>query len=71
MNASIYAYRRDYLLSSRINDRRALIWVMEDTGILDIDSEHDLKLMEVIAEYLFTGNSEYKSILEIAKKYHN
>lgn len=53
MNASIYAYRRSYLCSDREMERKALLWEMEDTAVLDIDSEEDLKLMEVIAEYLF------------------
>lgn len=69
MNASIYAYRRDYLMSDRINDRKALIWVMKDTGILDIDSEHDLKLMETIAAYLFANNLDYKYVHEQIEKY--
>ncbi|MCI8299561.1 MAG: acylneuraminate cytidylyltransferase family protein [Lachnospiraceae bacterium] len=71
MNASIYAYRKEYLLSSRLNDRKALIWVMRDTGILDIDSEEDLKLMEVIAQYLFTEIPEYGFMLEKIKNYHS
>lgn len=71
MNASIYAYRREYLLSDRVNDRKALVWVMEDTGILDIDSEHDLELMEIIAGHLWMNKSEYLPIYTIADKYDN
>lgn len=62
MNASIYAYRRDYLLSERLYERKALIWTMKDTGILDIDSEDDFKLMEIIAEYLFKNEAGYSSV---------
>lgn len=69
MNASIYAYRRDYLMSDRINERKALIWVMEDTGILDIDSEHDLKLMETIATYLLANSSDYKYLRKRIEAY--
>lgn len=59
MNASIYAYRRDYLLSGREGDRTAVIWKMRDTAVLDIDSEEDLELMEVLAEYYFKKYSDY------------
>lgn len=51
MNVCIYAYRRAYLLDSRIVNRKELIWIMKDTNVLDIDSEKDFELMEVIAGY--------------------
>lgn len=70
MNASIYVYRREYLLNGLIHKRNARIWAMADTGILDIDSEEDLELMEVIAQYLFTGTSKYRYVLERIKKYN-
>ena len=34
---------------------------MEDTGILDIDSENDFKLMEVLTEY-FWRKGKYQEI---------
>lgn len=51
MNASIYVYAREYLMDMRIENRCAGIWKMEDTAVLDIDSEADFRLMEIIAEY--------------------
>ncbi len=51
MNASIYAYARDYLMDMSIENRFAKIWKMKDTAVLDIDSEADFELMEIIAEY--------------------
>ena len=69
MNASIYAYRRAYLLSSQIYERKALIWIMQDTGILDIDSEDDMKMMEVIAHHLWSGEPEYASVQKRAEGY--
>lgn len=69
MNASIYAYRRDYLLSSRLNERNAKIWVMKDTGILDIDSEHDLKFMELTADYVWSNDTAYLSVKKRAETY--
>lgn len=71
MNASIYAYRRDYLLSSRLYDRKAVIWMMPDTGFLDIDSDNDLKWMEVIADHLFTNHIRYQAIRLKAQAYQD
>ena len=34
--------------------------VMADTGILDIDSEEDYELMQVIAKYLFENDKAFK-----------
>lgn len=65
MNASIYAYRRAYLLNVDIIEIKALIWTMEDTGVLDIDSEEDFELMEVIARYLFEKKTGYRELLHI------
>ena len=62
MNASIYAYRRDALLENYRNsifDNRAVAWVMKDTAVLDIDSEEDLELMQVVAQYFFGQYDEY------------
>lgn len=60
MNASIYAYRREHLLNGTMHNRKALIWKMKDTGILDIDSEEDFELMEVIFKFLNSHNEEYR-----------
>lgn len=63
MNASIYAYSPDALR----NKEHAIFFnsgcdavVMTDTGILDIDSEEDYVLMQVIAKYLFENNEAFK-----------
>ena len=61
MNASIYVFERDYLLDAKSENRKAHIWIMEDTGILDIDSENDFKLMEVLTEY-FWRKGKYQDI---------
>ena len=68
MNASIYAYRREYLLSDRIMDRNALIWVMDDTGVLDIDSEEDWELMQVIISYFVENKVEYNNVNKALKE---
>lgn len=68
MNASIYAYRRAYTLEERILPRREVVWQMKDTGILDIDSEEDYELMQVLAEYFYRKYSEYGEIREKAEE---
>lgn len=51
MNASIYVYARSYLLDMRNENRSALIWVMEDSFVLDIDNEKDFEIMEILTRY--------------------
>lgn len=53
MNASIYVFKREYLLKPTAENRHARIWIMPDTGILDIDSENDFEMMEVLTEYFW------------------
>lgn len=67
MNASIYAYRRAYTLEDRILPRREVVWQMKDTGILDIDSEDDFELMEVLAEYFYQKYPTYGEIQRVAE----
>ena len=63
MNASIYAYKPDYLKSGRgVLDGYCEIVQMYDTGILDLDHENDFELMEVISEYLFKQYPEFAEI---------
>ncbi len=63
MNASLYAYSPEHLRSGKgILDGKTEIIEMYDTGILDLDHEHDIELMEVIAKYLFENNREFEEI---------
>ncbi len=63
MNASIYAYSpkalKDKEQSTFFNDHCDAI-VMADTGILDIDSEEDYELMQIVAKYLFENIESFK-----------
>lgn len=72
MNASIYAYSpkalRDKDPSVFFNDRADTVLV-RDTGVLDIDSEEDYTLMQVIAEHLYCTASEYGEIQERALRF--
>ena len=72
MNASIYAYSPDALRSkehSTFFNTGCDAVVMFDTGILDIDSEEDYELMQVIAKYLFENNVLYKEVFSKANNW--
>lgn len=72
MNASIYAYSPDALRNkehSTFFNSNCDAVVMKDTGILDIDSEEDYELMQVIAKYLYSSESEFKSVFDKAKSW--
>lgn len=65
VNASIYVFRRDFLA----NNTTGILWdgkigvsKMLDTGVLDIDSEEDFLLMEVIAGHLFKTLPEFAQV---------
>ncbi len=63
MNASLYAYQPDFLLSGKhFNEGKQDVIFMDDTGILDLDKEEDFGLMEAVAKHLFTSNIEYGAI---------
>lgn len=68
MNASIYAYSPKALKekdqSSFFNSNCDAI-LMQDTGILDIDSEEDYELMQVIAKFLFDNIEGYSEIYKM------
>ncbi len=56
VNASLYVFSRDYLFGNAASDiwaGRIRFYQMFDTGILDIDSEEDYLLLEVIADHLY------------------
>lgn len=61
MNASIYVYAREYLVDLRAENRYALIWEMQDSRVLDIDSEEDFEMMELLAEH-YWDNGRYLDI---------
>lgn len=63
MNASIYAYGREYLLSGRNQERKAVIWKMEDRAVLDIDSEDDYELMGLLEAHYIKQDEE---LLEVS-----
>lgn len=63
MNASLYAYKPDYLRTGKgVLDGYVECIEMYDTGILDLDHENDFELMEVIAKYLYENVGEFAEI---------
>ena len=73
MNASIYAYSPDALR----NKEQATFFnsgcdaiVMKDTGILDIDSEEDYELMQVVAKYLYAKYEGYGEVFNTVQEWN-
>lgn len=71
VNASLYAMSRDFLAQSD----NCIVWngkigmsLMMDTGILDIDSEEDFLLMEVIGEHLFSKYPAFKQVQDFIEE---
>lgn len=63
MNASLYAYAPEYLVTGKgILDGYCECIEMKDTGILDLDHENDFALMEVIAKHLFETDDGYGEV---------
>ena len=70
MNASIYAYSNRFISNPemrKVFDGKAIGFVMKDTAVLDIDSEEDMELMEVVARYFFDKYTEYGLIEKAAR----
>lgn len=63
MNASMYAYKPEFLMSERgIFEGVCDVVKMMDTAVLDIDCEMDLTFMELIGKYLFETDEHFKEI---------
>ncbi len=69
MNASIYAYKPDFLrseITKTIIDYNCGISVMPDYLVLDIDSEDDFVMMQYLHEFYCNNDSELRSVYECA-----
>jgi CMP-N,N'-diacetyllegionaminic acid synthase len=65
MNASIYVYNSNFLksnVSNKIFDGKCGIIKMFDTAVLDIDSEEDFVIMEIIAKYLYESQEKFNQV---------
>jgi len=71
MNASIYVIDADYLRNDKENmllNAKSIIYEMRDTAVLDIDSEQDFVLMEIIAKYLFAKVDGFNKLKKLVEK---
>ena len=72
MNASIYAYSPDALRTKPakgfFNDKAYAV-IMKDTAVLDIDSEEDFELMQVIAGHLLKTYPAFREVYEEARRF--
>lgn len=63
LNASLYAYNPKYLSGNgMVMDGYVEIILMRETGILDLDHNDDIELMEVVAQHLFGTDSLFAEI---------
>lgn len=63
MNASIYAYKPAFLTSGNaVLNGYVEVVEMLDTGILDMDTEEDLMLVEALGGYVFSHNEEMEEV---------
>ncbi|MBK5240796.1 acylneuraminate cytidylyltransferase family protein [Clostridium sp.] len=70
MNASMYVYSREFLMKRdviSVFDGKIDIVKMKDTAVLDIDSENDFEFMEIVANYIYRVNDEFKEIKDNIK----
>ena len=61
----IYVFERKFLANNKTGilwDGKIGISKMMDTGILDIDSEEDFRLMEVIAHHLYENYPDFAAV---------
>ncbi len=65
LNASIYVFEASFLRENKtgfIWDTKCVLSLMKDTGVLDIDSEEDFELMQLVGKYFFTEVESFKKI---------
>ena len=65
MNASLYAYKPEYLSTNKgVLDGYCEMIEMHDTAVLDIDNEDDFEYMQLIAQYLYNKDSNYRIVYD-------
>ena len=69
-NASIYVLRAGYFIENgyKMNVAKTVPYIMRDTAVLDIDSEEDFIMMEVIGKYLYENEGNYNKVRENIRK---
>ena len=73
LNASIYAYRPSFLskpIADTILDHCCGISIMKDYLVLDIDSEEDFQMMQILHGYYIKNDEGLKEVFEEAKLFN-
>ncbi len=71
INASIYVFETDFLRQRDTDfvwDGACGLYEMMDTGILDIDSEEDFRLLEVIGTHLYENEPGFKAVRDAIRR---
>lgn len=70
LNASIYVFETQFLknnTSGILWETTCLVYLMQDTAVLDIDSEEDFEMMQLIGGYLFEQVEGFKAVKELIR----
>ena len=70
LNASIYVFDSDFLRTNTTGilwDTKCLLYPMRDTRVLDIDSEEDFEMMQLIGGYLFSNIEGFKKVRDLIR----
>ncbi len=65
LNASIYVFETDFLRENTTGfvwDTKCIVFTMRDTAVLDIDSEEDFELMQLVGDYFFNQVETFKKV---------
>ena len=70
LNASIYVFETEFLRTNKTGilwETKCLLYPMRDTAVLDIDSEEDFEMMQLIGSYLFTKVEGFKAVRDLIR----
>ncbi len=70
INASIYVFETEFLRANKTGilwETKCLLYPMKDTAVLDIDSEEDFEMMQLIGSYLFTKVDGFKAVRDLIR----
>ena len=71
INASIYVFETEFLRTNttgNLLDTNCMVYLMKDTAVLDIDSEEDFEMMQLIGSYLFTNEEGFKAVKDLIRE---
>ncbi len=68
-NASLYAYRPAFLAGTTtiLIQAKLAVSVMPDTAVLDIDSEQDYALLQLLAPFFYQNDPDYGAVFDRVK----